>query len=323
MASAIPRRGLQVALSLTGSGHLLIYQLGVCHVLFQQATEALDIRHVAGSSGGSVAATVATQLRGGAVHQPAQPPHLQYDQEQQHHVIDEYAQAFMHKRGRAMTLLKERLTESVNSRQQHSQKQQQPESLSHQPVLGICTTKCSDGTAHMFPFSNPIQDSEQLERLLKCVEASCAIPRSFHPWDIFTSQKVQYPAEDGVQISKLDGTVSDHYTDDNYYVDGGIAAPAPPTPPELIRIIISPVSGESPAPCHRISPEKDTSIFSNPRLPFSLKKGDFGVHMSLQNVKALKASAGMVSTEELLFWYVQGQKDAERFVDKILPTLKR
>jgi hypothetical protein len=31
--------------------------------------------------------------------------------------------------------------------------------------------------------------------------------------------------------------------------------------------------------------------------------------------------AGMVSTEELTFWYEQGQKDAERFVDKVLPTL--
>jgi predicted acylesterase/phospholipase RssA len=317
--SAIPRRAaVQAAFSLTGSGHLLIYQLGACYVLFQQATETLDIRHVAGSSGGSVAATVVTQLRGVPVPDTALPYHL-YDQEKQHHVIDEYAQAFMHKRGRAMTLLKERLTESVNSRQQHSQKQ--PKSLS-QPMLGICTTKCSDGTAHMFPFSDPIQDSEQLERLLKYVEASCAIPRSFHPWDVFTSQTVQYPAEDGIQISKLDGAATSHYTDDNYYVDGGIAAPAPPTPPELTRIIISPVSGESPN-CHRISPEKDASIFSNMRLPFSLNKGDFGVHMSWQNVKALKASAGMVSTEELLFWYEQGQRDAQRFVDKVLPTLER
>jgi predicted acylesterase/phospholipase RssA len=321
MASAIPRRAaVQAALSLTGSGHLLIYQLGACHVLFQQPKESLDIRHVAGSSGGSVAATVVTQLRGGDLSASAPGlPHHPYQQEQQHLIIDEYAQGFMNKRGRAMTLLKERLTTNVNvnNRQQHSS---QPQETLSQPVLGICTTKCSDGTAHMFPFTDPIENDKQLERLLTCVEASCAIPRSFHPWDVFTSQTVQYPAEDGIQISKLDAAAADHYTDDSYYVDGGIAAPAPPTPPKLIRIIISPIAGESPN-SHRISPEMDTSIFSNLRLPFSLKKGDFGVHMSWQNIKALKASAGMVSAEELLFWYEQGQRDAERFVDKLLPTI--
>jgi predicted acylesterase/phospholipase RssA len=333
MASAIPRRAaVQAALSLTGSGHLLIYQLGACHVLFQQPKESLDIRHVAGSSGGSVAATVVTQLRGGdlSASVPSSASvlrHHPYQQEQQHHVIDEYAQGFMHKRGRAMTLLKERLTVNVNvnNRQQHSSQLSQEVLSQSQPVLGICTTKCSDGTAHVFPFTDPIENDKELERLLTCVEASCAIPRSFHPWDVFTSQKLQYPAEDGIPISKsLDAAacVSDHYTDDNYYVDGGIAAPAPPTPPELIRIIISPVAGESPAPyAYRISPEKDSSIFRNLRLPFSLNKRDFGVHMSWQNVKALKASAGMVSTEELLFWYEQGQRDAHRFVDKVLPTI--
>lgn len=328
--SATPRRAaLRVALSLTGSGHLLIYQLGACHVLFQQSKETLDIRHVAGSSGGSVAATVVTQLRTAAVPAPALPHHHhhhhQYFQEQQHHVIDEYAQAFIHQRGRAVTLLKERLTEQVyvNSRQQHSQPPQKALAVAPQPVLGICTTKCSDGTAHMFLFSDPIENDKQLERLLTCVEASCAIPRSFHPWDVFTSQKLQYPVEDGIQISKPGATNGhgDDSDDNDSYVDGGIAAPAPPTPPELIRIIVSPVAGESPVPCHRISPEKDSSMFTNPRLPFSLQKGAFGVHASWQNLKALRASAGMVSTEELLLWYKQGQRDAERFVDKELPRL--
>jgi hypothetical protein len=289
-------------------------------VLFQQPKETLDIRHVAGSSGGSVAATVVTQLRA-AVPATALPHHRpQYHQEQQHHVIDEYARAFMHQKGRALTLLKERLTEHVNSQQQHSSQQRQEAlQLAPQPVLGICTTKCSDGTAHMFLFSDAyIQDDKQLEILLACVEASCAIPRSFHPWDVFTSQTVQYPVEEGIRINKL-GAADDDNNDESY-VNGGIAAPAPPTPPELTRIIISPVAGESPVPCHRISPIADPS-FSNLRLPFPLKKGDFGVHMSWQNLKALRASAGMVSTEELLLWYEQGQRDAERFVNKVLPTI--
>jgi predicted acylesterase/phospholipase RssA len=300
-----------VALSLTGSGHLLIYQLGACRMLFQQK-ESFDIRHVAGSSGGSVAATVVTQLR--AVIPSL---HHHHHPEQQDHVIDEYARAFIHQKGRALTLLRERLTEHVNSQQQHSSQQQQQQEALVTPVLGICTTKCSDGTAHMFPFPAPIQDDIQLELLLKCVEASCAIPRSFHPWDVFTSSQVQYPVEEGIHIRLGAAGHDDDDTNDDSYVDGGIAAPAPPTPPELIRIIISPVAGESPS-CHRISPVAD---YRSPRL-LPLRVGDFGVHTSWQNAKALRASAGMVSTQELQEWYEQGQRDAERFVNKVLPGVE-
>jgi predicted acylesterase/phospholipase RssA len=323
MASAIPRRA--VALSLTGSGHLLIYQLGACRVLFQQAKESLDIRHVAGSSGGSVAAAVVTQLLRSPVPTPTSAPTLphqhqdHYHPEQQHHVIEEYAQAFIQKRGLAMTLLRERLTESVQIRQQYSsQQQQQEELLLTPPVLDICTTKCSDGTAHMFPFSAPIEDEKQLELLLKCVEASCAIPRTFHPWDVFTSSPVQYPVEDGIRIRLGDTAATASNDDDEAYVDGGIAAPAPPTPPELTRIIISPVTGESPPTCLRISPVADSRSL---RL-FPLRVGDFGVQTSWQNLKALRASAGMVSTQDLREWYDQGQRDAERFVNDVLPGLK-
>jgi predicted acylesterase/phospholipase RssA len=285
-------------------------------VLFQQK-ESLDIRHVAGSSGGSVAATVVTQLR----EVPATLPHHHHhqDQDQQHDFIDEYARALIKQRGRALTLLKERLTENVNSRQQQhsSQKQRQQQEALVSPVLGICTTKCSDGTAHMFHFPSPIQDDKQLELLLTCVEASCAIPRSFHPWDIFTSSLIQYPDEEGIRI-RLDD--DDNNDNDDSYVDGGIAAPAPPTPPELTRIIISPVAGESPYPCHRISPV--TANFPSSLRLLPLRVGDFGVQTSLQNLKALRASAGMVSTQELQEWYEQGQRDAERFVHKFLPGLE-
>jgi hypothetical protein len=36
----------------------------------------------------------------------------------------------------------------------------------------------------------------------------------------------------------------------------------------------------------------------------------------------LRASAGMVSTQELQEWYDQGQRDAERFVSDVLPGLE-
>jgi hypothetical protein len=101
------------------------------------------------------------------------------DQSNSISVIDEYA-CLLHKKEDVMTLLKERLTESVNSPQQHSLNNQSRRHIS-QPMLGICTTVLME-TAHMFPFlSDPIQDSKQLERLLKCgTEASCH--SILYPW---------------------------------------------------------------------------------------------------------------------------------------------
>ena len=91
---------------------------------------------------------------------------------------------------------------------------------------------------------------KQQERLFKAIEASCRIPGSFHPFDMIvpnnllqhmfvpgTSTGTQYPDEEGIEI------------DGRGHVDGGIAAPFPPTPfdddPNCTgKIVVSPIAGE-------------------------------------------------------------------------------
>ena len=81
-----------------------------------------------------------------------------------------------------------------------------------------------------------ISPSWNTDMILKTVRASCTIPLSFHPMNLFPSfwnDSLHYLDEEGVCI---DGT---------YYVDGGIASPAP-TVPSLKSgsksIVISPIS---------------------------------------------------------------------------------
>lgn len=109
------------------------------------------------------------------------------------------------------------------------------------PMLSICTTRCSDGDIELFSFGpddgaanndgHHKKEPKPHERLLKAVEASCRTPRSFHPVDMVALHynewmrklphtRDTYPAEEGISING----------DDNGYVDGGIAAPFPPTP---------------------------------------------------------------------------------------------
>jgi predicted acylesterase/phospholipase RssA len=256
--ASVATRARPIALSLTGSGHLLIYQLGACKVLLENK---LNIKHVAGASGGSIAATVVTQI-----------PHL----------LEDYARDFMSTRGRALSLLKDALEDASTSTERDA------------PSLHIATTRCRDGQGHLVSFSTPILDHR---RLLTSLEASCLIPPSFHPWDIFSSTPTTYPEQDGIVL------------EDGYaYVDGGIATPAPPTPPDCDRLVVSPVRGSS-SITNRISPAQSSWSIGELRA-----QKDFGVQLSWQNLRTLRASAGLVSSHELMEWYQQGQEDAQHYV---------
>ena len=130
-----------------------------------------------------------------------------------------------------------------------------------------------------------------------------------------------YPDGDGVCIHN------------NWYIDGGIAAPAPPTPfdhvDNAIQVVISPISG-SPMDCngryvgddgmnrhrqtHRISPSDDTRRL----LPFELRlRGGLSVFPSMQNLRALGISAGAASKDDLMRWYDAGRDDGEAFIDNL------
>lgn len=249
----------KVALSLSGGGHLLPYHLGVGQTVLEASKSGNfpRIHAVSGSSAGAIAAVIITRA-----------PSL----------ITNYANRFIEDRGSALTTLESYLRKSsvtaANSR------------------LYICTTKCKDGSVHLF-------DADELEHheLLECVRASCTIPQSFHPYDVMLGGELSYPDSDGIFIRG------------EYHVDGGIAGPAPPVPNCSDVIVVSPISGSS--DLHRISP-KDSS-FSIWR---ELKcRGDFCVRPSIQNLKALRVASGSTTSKELQSWYEQGMNDATDFLE--------
>jgi predicted acylesterase/phospholipase RssA len=267
-------------LSFSGAGHLLPYHLGVATLLCGSPSACrLPLRAVAGSSAGAIAATVMTMLSGR---------------------VEEYSDRFLQDRGHAFRNLQQMLLEET-------MKQDPPTKDSQlRPVLVVCTTKCSNGKMHLFTFdtsSKPTQDSK-IDDVLKAVQASCAIPRSFHPLDMFSRQDLSYADEEGVDI---DGT---------FHVDGGIAAPVPPTPldqhPDCQgRIQVSPISG--PSSPWSIRPN-DKSL---PLLPFTLKTTrcqPFEIRPSVQNVRAMVVSMGLASPQVLRDWYQRGMDDANEFV---------
>lgn len=213
------------------------------------------------------------------------------------------------------------------------------------PSLHVATTKCETGQLHMFDFRpvhpefRTISAAWTNDELLQAVEASCRIPQSFHPADVLESplsgmmgvfggsgggsgSASTYPDGDGVCIRS------------RWYVDGGIAAPAPPTPfdnvEHAVRVIISPISGgpmeDTGGDCfgddcmdrhmqtHRISPSDDTRRL----LPFELRlRGGLSAFPSMQNLRALGISAGAASKDDLVRWYDAGREDGEAFIDSV------
>ncbi|OEU10113.1 hypothetical protein FRACYDRAFT_247727 [Fragilariopsis cylindrus CCMP1102] len=286
-------------LSFSGAGHLLPYHLGVANTLLlsekdedtnknekekirqQQKKQQfrLPIKSIVGSSSGAIAATVSTIL-----------PHR----------LDDYTDRFLQDRGYAFKNLREMLLEEEED---PAPKKEETVDEEIMPLLSICTTRCSDGGIELFSFGgdghndvcNSFKEPNQEEgeepqryaRLLKAIEASCRIPRSFHPFDMFVSpnnlllQRITssiggafnnnndnnnknchqhyyyYPDEDGIEI------------DGQFYVDGGIAAPFPNTPYDFDdsitgRIVVSPIAGDYYDRYNKSTDNKQSSSSTSP-----------------------------------------------------------
>ncbi len=319
-----------LTLRFSGCGHLLPYHLGVSSAFLEEesrrnkfksssktstgaskfrsklVTEKASlprIRAVSGSSAGAIAAVVYSQI-----------PHR----------IEEYASEFIETRGRAIEILKRMLHEEERARSsvRKIDMNSTPEIVTHgrsrqnqPPSLHVATTKCLDGSHHLFTFPPnlypTISSSWNIDYILEAVKASCTIPLSFHPADImFKNQSITYPDSDGIFI------------DGSYHVDGGIAAPVPPTPYDerdgSCPITISPISAAAPlfqskeTFGKRISPDDDSMRL----LPLSniSCRGDFHVKPSIQNLRALRIASGVTSSEELQEWYEKGTNDALRML---------
>ena len=254
-----------VTISFSGAGHLLPYHLGAATVLMkacgavdstatktmplapgntfrglrkqeqdrlgektkndndqQRAPLLPPIKAVAGSSSGSIAAALMAYLP---------------------HKMEEYADKFIREGGHAYQIFERMILAEEEEREKKSINAARTKI--RQWELYVCGTRCTDGELCLFPFnynantagttdfnkdctSRKIMTSkmfecvEEREYLFKAIQASCKIPVSFHPidmisWPIFGASKLNYD-EDGIQIN------------DQYYCDGGIVAPAPPTP---------------------------------------------------------------------------------------------
>ena len=330
------RKGRQLlSLSFSGAGHLLPYHLGASwsileHINKQEVQKRvsnkkrrssdksssntsisqISIRGVAGSSSGAIAAVVFSKM-----------PHR----------IEEFAERFIKKRGKALETLASMLHEEethwtakndvVGNENQNTKVEvsiDQTLTKATAPSIYIATTRCKDGMPHLFRFSNnqiysTISSNWNTDVILKTVKASCMIPSSFHPIDLFPSfwdDSLHYLDEEGICI---DGT---------YYVDGGIAAPAPHVP--LLKsgsksIIISPISyaggSNLDENTYRISPSDDSWRL----LPFRniTCRNQFLVKPSIQNVQALRVASGTTNPTELQEWYDRGVADADAIMSKL------
>lgn len=210
------------------------------------------------------------------------------------HQVEEYAARFISEKGRAMYHLKQILNDEPTTRRPRFN-------------LHVATTRCSDGSLRLFSF--PSESTLDTGYLLKCLEASCRIPQHFHPFDVLPNRwfpPSSYPESDGVII------------DGCSHVDGGISAPCPSSPDEsvegAINVQISPFSGSSSRGSLRISPSDDSWRL----LPFDVTcRGDFDVHPSLQNIRAMQASAGLTDSATLRKWFERGVEDGNKAMTKL------
>ena len=277
-------------LSLTGSGHLFVYHLGASQRLLDVPTQSshptTNVHHVVGTSGGAIAAAIVASGIS----------------------IPDYAQAFIEQRGRGLHLLEEfwKNHESSSPRKRND------------IGLHIATTRCEDGASKVFSYDNihkTLNNNDDKQQLLECIRASCLIPPTFHPLDILSSTK-SYPDQEGIPLE-------DPLTGLNFYVDGGIATPAPMVFPDheedegdgsvqhTTRVIVSPIAGTCKETA-RISPAMSKGWWPHIHVPH-----DMGIQLSWSNLRALSMATGNVTSTELQNWYQRGQDDAGYFVESL------
>jgi predicted acylesterase/phospholipase RssA len=328
------------SVSFSGAGHLLAYHLGVARRLLdsqqqqqqqqlQQKEEEddhnnnnnhiLSIRAVAGSSSGAIAATVLSLF-----------PHR----------LDEFTDHFLRGGGRALSRLKGMILEDANCTISSTTVTDQNHKPTRLPpkLLGVGTTNCKDGSLHLFTFDTSLNGAAEdtntslqqpqpllLDklRLIRAIEASCTIPMSFHPLDLFHGRKsslssssssspssfLSYPDQEGIEI------------DGEYFVDGGIAAPAPPSPLDLDplsrRIVVSPISSRTTTSRTMMTICPLDTTLALPGGDWTARCGTFSIRPSVQNLRAMIASAGFAPPIVLQEWHQRGMNDTERFLDAV------
>jgi len=293
------------SLCFSGAGHMIVYHLGIAQTLVSRILSKQTSQHngpsdipvihsVAGSSSGALVATAMAYF-----------PHR----------IGEYADRFLEDRGHAFRHLQQMLLEESKNNGEATLANSELYKRIRPQSLGIATTECSTGALRIFEYDTSNENAPS-DHLLSAIQASCAIPRTFHPWDVFSKYSPTYPDEDGIEI------------DGSFFVDGGIAAPCPvwhgnleTQDREIANIIlISQTSGSSllqPPILGSIRPSD--SSFKLPLIGDLAPRGGsaaFRIRPSVQNLKSLVASVGAVEPQILHDWHHRGVEDANIFWSK-------
>lgn len=278
-------------IAFSSAGHLLAYHLGFASVLRRaiQQRKLPPLSAVAGSSSGAIAAALLSQI-----------PHR----------LDEYTQRFLQDRGRAFSNFQQMLQEEEEVPSEEEQ-EKQPTLAAN---LYVCVTKSEDGSPHLFEFPPPAAaentkspPAAHHDRLLKAIEASCRIPISFHPLDMFQSA-VTYEKE-GIEI------------DGSYYCDGGISGIfPPPTPMDLdtskpaIRILVCPIALGGMTHGNQNNHVICPSLGASSRWSWLKTRDGVSIQPSFQNLQSLVVAGGLASSDVLESWYNRGKNDANRFL---------
>ena len=310
-----------IALSFSGSGHLLCYQLGAARTLLFRTAWGERITHFAGSSGGAIAASVCALLS--------------KDQ------LGKFAVEVACK-GHGFAGLSDALAGHGPHALDDSQ------ALSVNDRLFLSATHCRTGRNALF------SRFESAEMLQRCVLASAAIPRAFHPFDML-KRNPTYPEAGGIIVPtrcESDGGTaaardappgelpfSPH---GEAFVDGGITNTAP-----LLdalcgahTLTVSPVSGPNgclrpgrlvevrsaeagtvnvPLPAEALAHYHLTPDDTSTRVPgIAPRLAGMRVYLSVDNLRALRGSLG-ASPRVLTRWYERGLSDAEQFAARFDP----
>ncbi|CAB9503921.1 expressed unknown protein [Seminavis robusta] len=268
----------RLTVSFSGAGHLIAYHLGVSKSLLNHQDFCNRIKSVSGSSSGAIAAAIVTQI-----------PHR----------LDEYSDRFLKERGKAFEHFRALMEEEKDRSR-----------VKDGPNLLVCATRSSDGSPQLFPFTAPYPDQE---RLFDVIRASCQIPASFHPLDLFAKNPMTYEGE-GIEI---DGTL---------YVDGGVSGVFPPArlhdQEQSHRILVTPIAVTLTETTKEylstlICPHKGApSMWSR----FFTTRDGIAIEPSVSNIQSLVPASGMTSSEALEDWYLRGMDDGERQLDVLMDT---
>jgi predicted acylesterase/phospholipase RssA len=293
-----------IGVSFSGSGHLLVYHLGVAKILRQSAW-APNIVTYAGASGGAIAAAVCALL--------PQNEDLEAFVEESALQCDSFG-GLARALGVKLPIAMER-GPIPNSR---------VPPILEEAVRGVSgslfigATECRTGRRALFAhFSGSAQ-------LMQCILASATIPRSAHPFDLLKSPSnpPTYPEGEGIVIPSAcewGGMSHDHeavpYSPyGGVFVDGGLTAAVPTPPPELqlALVTVAPVSGprgelNSASRAHVHVCPSDGSL----KVPFIAPSlAGLRCYLSRDNLVAARHTLG-ASPNTLRSWFERGQQDAE------------